>query len=477
MGKIKISDMDRSTTLKGFSTIGTDANNQSVQVSLEFVGEEADRAKTNADAAAAATTKAETATTNANNATTAAKTATTNAETATSNANTATSKANTAASNADAATANAKTATANAETATANAEKVNATLGSDNVFTVTSRDGTQKTLDLASPADVADLKERFKSYVRLRFNIDKTITVDGVSVTCPAGKIVKVYGKSISGIGSSSGTYAPQLEWADMSRLDTHGLARIPYFMRETLLKQLDVSGWDTSSVTDMGYCFGVCTSLTALDVSGWDTSKVTSMNYTFGTCPSLTALDVSGWDTSSVYYMQYMFYSCSSLTSLDVSGWDTSSVTRMGAMFNCCQKLASLDVSGWDTSNVTGMGSMFNGCSSLTSLDVSGWDTSNVTSINAMFNDCQKLASLKFGSGWGTQTSTEANALTLDLSYLNSSGSYQLSDETWSSMLTMHDRATAGLTAMTIKIKKTANIPDGWETQMAALGYTITKV
>ena len=400
MGKIKISDMDRSTTLKGFSTIGTDANNQSVQVSLEFVGEEADRAKTNADAAAAATTKAETATTNANNATTAAKTATANAETATTNANTATSKANTAASNADAATSKANTAATNADNATANAEKVNATLSSDNVFTVTSRDGTQKTLDLASPADVADLKERFKSYARLRFNIDKTITVDGVSVTCPAGKIVKVYGKSISGIGYMNwGGYDPQLEWADMSRLDTSGLTALPNFSCESLLKQLDVSGWDTSKVTKMLSMFRQCYNLTTLDVSGWDTSSVTSMNL--------------------------MFYNCRSLTALDVSGWDTSKVTNIGGMFNVCQKLASL----------------------------------------------------KFGSGWGTQTSTEANALTLDLSYLNSSGSYQLSDETWSSMLTMHDRATAGLTAMTIKIKSTANIPDGWETQMAALGYTITKV
>ena len=400
MGKIKISDMDRSTTLKGFSTIGTDANNQSVQVSLEFVGEEADRAKTNADAAAAATTKAETATTNANNATTAAKTATANAETATTNANTATSKANTAASNADAATSKANTAATNADNATANAEKVNATLSSDNVFTVTSRDGTQKTLDLASPADVADLKERFKSYARLRFNIDKTITVDGVSVTCPAGKIVKVYGKSISGIGYINwGGYDPQLEWADMSRLDTSGLTALPNFSCESLLKQLDVSGWDTSKVTKMLSMFRQCYNLTTLDVSGWDTSSVTSMNL--------------------------MFYNCRSLTALDVSGWDTSKVTNIGGMFNVCQKLASL----------------------------------------------------KFGSGWGTQTSTEADALTLDLSYLNSSGSYQLSDETWSSMLTMHDRATAGLTAMTIKIKSTANIPDGWETQMAALGYTITKV
>ena len=118
MGKIKISELDKSTSLKGFYTIGTDSNNESVQVSLEFVGTEADRAKTNADAAATATTNANTATANAEAATAAAKTATTNANTATTKANEATTKANTAAANADTATANANTATANAEAAT-----------------------------------------------------------------------------------------------------------------------------------------------------------------------------------------------------------------------------------------------------------------------------------------------------------------------------------------------------------------------
>ena len=316
-------------------------------------------------------------------------------------------------------------ATEAAKTATTNAEKVNATLSDDYKFTVTDRTGTQKTLDLASPADVADLNDRFKSYVRLRFNIDKTITVDGVKVTCPAGKIVKVYGKSITGIGDTGwSTYDPQLEWADVSHWDIRGLTTLPRFSRESLLKQLDVSGWDTSKVTNMNQSF-----------------RGLKLEY------------------------------------LDVSGWDTSSVTSIGCMFYNCHALASLDVSGWDTSSVTDMYCTFLACSSLTALDVSGWDTSKVTDIENMFFGCQNLASLKFGSGWGTQTSTEAKALTLDLLQLNSSGSYQLSDETWSSMLTMHDRATAGLTAMTIKIKKTANIPDGWEEQMAALGYTITKV
>ncbi|WP_416996029.1 hypothetical protein [Alistipes putredinis] len=96
------------SSLKGLFTIGTDANNRSVKVSLEFVEEQTTEAVKNATTATEA----------ANKATEAAKTATSETQTATKNANTATEAANTATKNADAATAAAKTATTNADTAT-----------------------------------------------------------------------------------------------------------------------------------------------------------------------------------------------------------------------------------------------------------------------------------------------------------------------------------------------------------------------
>ena len=445
------------------------------------------KANTAASNADAATANAKTAIANADTATANAKTATANAETATTNADTATSKANTAASNADTATSKANTAASNADTATANAEKVNATLSSDNVFTVTSRDGTQKTLDLASPADVsqivADVAAMKESYIRVRYKTEQKIFINGTGyVTCPAMTMTKIV--TSNGFRNQYGidSKAP-LQYIDLSHWDSVSASKVMNYNivlslnGATELLNVDVSMLDTSTWTSLYCTFYNCNKLTSLDVSGWDTSSVTNMQNAFYGCHSLTSLDVSGWDTSKVTNMYSTFTWCRSLTALDVSGWDTSSVTNMYSTFTWCSSLTALDVSGWDTSSVTNIGGMFYNCTSLTALDVSGWDTSSVTNIGGMFYNCQKLASLKFGSGWGTQTSTEADALTLDLSGLNSSGSYQLSDETWSSMLTMHDRATAGLTAMTIKIKSTANIPDGWETQMAALGYTITKV
>ena len=53
-----------------------------------------------------------------------------------------------------------------------------------------------------------------------------------------------------------------------------------------------------------------------------------------FSGCSKLTSLNVSNFDTSKVTNMGYMFSGCSKLTSLNVSNFDTSEVTNMGSMF-----------------------------------------------------------------------------------------------------------------------------------------------
>ena len=263
----------------------------------------------------------------------------------------------------------------------------------------------------------------------------------------------------------------------DLSHLDTSkvynmqwALGGMPY------VTKLDVSNFNTSNVTEGYSIFRNNSRLVDFDVSGWDTHNFKGMNFMFAGIAKKT-LDLTNFVTSNVTNMQGMFSSCRSLTSLDVSNFDTSKVTDMNSMFSYCYTLTSLDVSGWNTSKVTTMSYMFYGCQSLTSLDVSNFDTSKVTDMRSMFSYCYTLTNLIFGSKWGTQTSTEANALTLDLSTIGSSKSYKLTDETYNSMLTMYDRASNGLTTMTIKFSKSHNLPDGFAEKMSALGYTITLV
>ena len=86
-----------------------------------------------------------------------------------------------------------------------------------------------------------------------------------------------------------------------------------------------------------------------------------------FRDCSRLISVDLSGLDTSKVTEMgredtweSGMFSGCTRLAYLDVSSLDTSNVTSMGCMFEGCSSLTSLDLSTFDTSNVTCMDGTF---------------------------------------------------------------------------------------------------------------------
>ena len=182
----------------------------------------------------------------------------------------------------------------------------------------------------------------------------------------------------------------------DVSGFKTSNVTRMDsMFYNCKALNSLDISNFDTSKVTRMDSMFNGCTALTTLNTSRLNTSNVTDMGSMFKNCKSLTSLDVSNFNTANVTSMAGMFYNCQNLTSLDVSGFNTSQVIYMHSMFDCCYALSNLNVSRFNTSKVIDMSYMFEGCRKLTSLDLSGFDTSQVTTMQQMFYDCQKLADL----------------------------------------------------------------------------------
>ena len=164
-------------------------------------------------------------------------------------------------------------------------------------------------------------------------------------------------------------------------------------------LISLDLSSFDTSKVTYMDYMFYGCELLTSLNVSKFDTSKVISMMQMFSDCISLISLDLNNFNTSSVKNMASMFFNCENLISLNIDKLDTSKVIYMSGMFEFCQSLKSINLKNFDTSSVKSMQSMFQYCISLTSLDLSSFNTSLVVDMDNMFSDCISLISLNLKS------------------------------------------------------------------------------
>lgn len=120
-----------------------------------------------------------------------------------------------------------------------------------------------------------------------------------------------------------------------------------------TPLRSVDLSGWDTSGVTDMVYMFSGCRNLETVNINSLDTSSVTDFTDMFGWCSSLEMLDLSSWDTSSAVSMSFMFYCSTNLRTLYIDNWSTASlsngssaVSPAGFMFSQCSSLETVRIS-----------------------------------------------------------------------------------------------------------------------------------
>ena len=235
--------------------------------------------------------------------------------------------------------------------------------------------------------------------------------------------------------GSGMFSYLDNVDTLDLTGLDTSNMTNMSrMFYKSTSLKNIDVSGFDTSKVVNMIFMFNNCSSLISLDLSSFNTSNVTNMeamfqndvnleNITFGdnfntskvkdmiamfaSCKKLSYINLSNFDTSNVKEMQSMFYYCENLKSLDLSNFDTSQVINMYAMFMNCSSLKELDLSSFDTSKVTNMQSMFLSCKNLENLNLSSFNTSNVTTISYMINNCSSLKYLDIRNAELSKVST----------------------------------------------------------------------
>ena len=126
----------------------------------------------------------------------------------------------------------------------------------------------------------------------------------------------------------------------------------------ENKIKPKNMTSWFANCAFVSDYSF----------VSNIDTSQCTSFKNLFSQTTTtlqgisyLKNIDLSMWDTSKVTDMSRMFYSNNNLTSVNMSGWNTGSLIDVDSMFYYCNKsLQYLDFASWDTTNVLNFTNMF---------------------------------------------------------------------------------------------------------------------
>lgn len=242
------------------------------------------------------------------------------------------------------------------------------------------KDGTKKPSDLKSNAVGGGSKSGKKGYGVLRSDYDAQ------SDNGEAGPTYDVFGSSISkeSIASikflRSLTGAPKYAWDVSEAGDSSVLAWVTpvgdYGMYDLFIAG-DGGVW---APEDCSYLFAGYRWMNSLDFNNaFFVSGCRTMRGMFYRDEFITELDFSGWDTSTVTDMSEMFYFCSSLADFDLNHLDTSSVTDMSYMFARFGGTDTLDLSSLDTSSVTDMSNMFFQSWNLRSLNLSSFDTSSV--------------------------------------------------------------------------------------------------
>jgi surface protein len=154
-----------------------------------------------------------------------------------------------------------------------------------------------------------------------------------------------------------------------------------------------------SAGVTDLAFAFYGDSIFNSGNVTGWTTSSVTNLSSMFQNATAFNQ-NISAWNTVAVTTTSSMFQNATNFNDNSVamntsgSSWKTSVVTNMASMFQGANHF-NQNINLWDTHLVTDMSSMFQGATifndggSANALSTSGnvWNVGVVTTFANMFN------------------------------------------------------------------------------------------
>lgn len=145
-----------------------------------------------------------------------------------------------------------------------------------------------------------------------------------------------------------------------------------------------DISGWNTSNVTNMSFMFDGATKFNR-PIGGWDVSKVTRFGMMFNGATSFNQ-PIGGWDMTSASMIDGMFQNATSFNQ-DLP-WTTPNITTIGAIFSGATSFNG-DISNWDVSKVANFTRSFKDAKSFNG-DISRWNVSTGGSFDSMFENAE---------------------------------------------------------------------------------------
>ena len=171
----------------------------------------------------------------------------------------------------------------------------------------------------------------------------------------------------------------------------------LAYCFRDCIdLESVDLTGLDTSCVTDMQEMFAGAEVLREIDLSECGTDQLLSAEGMFEDCISLGVIDLGSWDTAQLRDMSRMFSGCASLKHIRLPE-EMSSVENMSEMCANCESLQETGLKRRKLPALHTADSLFYGCSSLESADLRDARMPVLNNAESMFGDCRALEKTDF--------------------------------------------------------------------------------
>jgi len=195
---------------------------------------------------------------------------------------------------------------------------------------------------------------------------------------------------------------------------DVSSVTNMNQMFRKTTSFNQDIGNWDTSSVTNMSSMFLHDVSTKRLfnqDIGNWDVSNVTTFNSFMwavnGSSDDFNnggSSSISGWNTSSATDMYGMFLRCWNFNQ-PIQYWDMSNVTTIYYMLYECDSF-NQPIGQWNTSSLTNITAALYG-TAIFDQDLSNWVVTGITTANAFMQNANGLSTTNYDrtlSGWSSQ-------------------------------------------------------------------------
>ena len=203
--------------------------------------------------------------------------------------------------------------------------------------------------------NILSMSEMFygcSSLNEIDFSVFSTSSVTDMSYMfygCTAFNSIHFYNFDTSSVTSMEYMFAEctSLKSINLQTFTTTQLQTVKgMFSGCSLLESMDFTFFDTDSLTNLDYMFSNCVSLTSLHFFYfYGPNLIETMNYVFNNCNSLKIIDLSNFETTTVTSMNGIFADCTSLIELEIPNFYMQQLMENTDVFKNVNKLRYINI------------------------------------------------------------------------------------------------------------------------------------